>query len=659
MTLRRTPPHTAEQFPLVHDELALDEARRSISPELVLVTPELRASLLLADDADRADGAARDDGFSTSHDAPTAADARAATARRLRPRRVARAALLAACFFAGCALSAGAGEKVHELVEDPVPAAADPSEDANAGEPDRDDRAPLRREVDEAQTGEGKPEKEETLEEPEGVDEELDEVDPVEEQPDAETDELSDDEPENDEPPREDEEESTADPSGHEDEGESSAATAAAGTRAGAAATPNATERTRATAGKRKRARARSGEERGRSGRRTSAVPRALPPVRLAPEVTLPGARIAPLPDPTPRSRRLSIGFARLVNVAAREARADWALVLAALRTLSPERYGTLEPARVKRIARRVAAHPAPRRALTEVVGRPHAERALALADYNRAVGLEALVSGLRAAKRLLAARVATDPRVTVYDAGRKDVIAGRLDVRVLAVILYLAERHGQVTISSLITGHRTYSRPGVVSAHVPGRALDVSAIGGVSVFGNQRPGGVVWRAVRGLLLLPTEVQAQQVISLFDLGGASFALADHADHVHVGFGGIPERGWDWLRDLWQRAGARHGVPWRVLGAINKIESDFGRNMGPSSAGAVGWMQFMPATWEQWGTDADGSGVADPWDPDDAVFSAARYLEASGARSDLPRAVYAYNHADWYVRDVLTTASQLP
>ena len=151
-------------------------------------------------------------------------------------------------------------------------------------------------------------------------------------------------------------------------------------------------------------------------------------------------------------------------------------------------------------------------------------------------------MSGLRAAKRLLAARVATDPRVTVYDAGRKDVIAGRLDVRVLAVILYLAERHGQVTISSLITGHRTYSRPGVVSAHVPGRALDVSAIGGVSVFGNQRPGGVVSRAVRGLLLLPTEVQAQQVISLFDLGGASFALADHADHVHIGFGGMHERG---------------------------------------------------------------------------------------------------------------------
>ena len=44
-----------------------------------------------------------------------------------------------------------------------------------------------------------------------------------------------------------------------------------------------------------------------------------------------------------------------------------------------------------------------------------------------------------------------------------------------------------------------------------------------------------------------------------------------------------------LLGLWQQAGAQYGVPWQVLAAINKIESDFGRNMGPSSAGAIGWM----------------------------------------------------------------------
>jgi murein DD-endopeptidase MepM/ murein hydrolase activator NlpD len=115
---------------------------------------------------------------------------------------------------------------------------------------------------------------------------------------------------------------------------------------------------------------------------------------------------------------------------------------------------------------------------------------------------------------------------------------------------------------------------------------------------------------------------------------------------------------DQLRDLWQRAGAAYGVPWQVLGAINKIESNFGQNMGPSSAGAVGWMQFMPSTWERWGLDADGDGRANPWDPEDAVFAAARYLAAAGAQEDISRAIFAYNHAQWYVDDVLNLASQL-
>jgi murein DD-endopeptidase MepM/ murein hydrolase activator NlpD len=110
-----------------------------------------------------------------------------------------------------------------------------------------------------------------------------------------------------------------------------------------------------------------------------------------------------------------------------------------------------------------------------------------------------------------------------------------------------------------------------------------------------------------------------------------------------------------LNGLWHRAGGAYGIPWQVLAAINKIESNFGRNMGPSSAGAVGWMQFMPSTWLRWGTDATGDGIADPWDPEDAVFSAARYLAAAGAREDLYRGVFAYNHADWYVRDVLGLA----
>jgi murein DD-endopeptidase MepM/ murein hydrolase activator NlpD len=110
-----------------------------------------------------------------------------------------------------------------------------------------------------------------------------------------------------------------------------------------------------------------------------------------------------------------------------------------------------------------------------------------------------------------------------------------------------------------------------------------------------------------------------------------------------------------LRELWQRAGAAYGIPWNVLAAINKVESNFGQNMGPSSAGAIGWMQFMPSTWLRWGLDANGDGIADPWNATDAVYAAARYLAASGGQTDIARGVFSYNHADWYVQEVLDLA----
>ena len=119
---------------------------------------------------------------------------------------------------------------------------------------------------------------------------------------------------------------------------------------------------------------------------------------------------------------------------------------------------------------------------------------------------------------------------------------------------------------------------------------------------------------------------------------------------------VREASYEELQQLWLRAGAAYGIPWQVLAAINKIESNFGRNMGPSSAGAVGWMQFMPDTWLRWGTDGNGDGLADPWSPEDAVFSAARYLAAANGRTDISRAIFAYNHAQWYVDDVLQLAA---
>jgi hypothetical protein len=91
------------------------------------------------------------------------------------------------------------------------------------------------------------------------------------------------------------------------------------------------------------------------------------------------------------------------------------------------------------------------------------------------------------------------------------------------------------VTVSSLVSGHRLYARPGVISAHVSGHALDVSALGGTPIQGHQEPGGITERAVRDILFLPTEVMPRQVISLLGLGGASFPMADHYNHIHIGF----------------------------------------------------------------------------------------------------------------------------
>jgi cell wall-associated NlpC family hydrolase len=112
-----------------------------------------------------------------------------------------------------------------------------------------------------------------------------------------------------------------------------------------------------------------------------------------------------------------------------------------------------------------------------------------------------------------------------------------------------------------------------------------------------------------------------------------------------------------LRSIWQAAGNTYGIPWEVLAAINKVETNFGQNLGPSSAGAVGWMQFMPSTWARWGMDANGDGIADPNNPTDAIFSAARYLAGCGGQFDIARAVYCYNHATWYVNEVLGLAAQ--
>ena len=109
-----------------------------------------------------------------------------------------------------------------------------------------------------------------------------------------------------------------------------------------------------------------------------------------------------------------------------------------------------------------------------------------------------------------------------------------------------------------------------------------------------------------------------------------------------------------LLPIYQAAGIEYDVPWQVA-AINEIETDYGRNLSVSSAGAVGWMQFLPSTWKRYAVAATGNGVADPYNPVDAIFTAARYLAAAGASKNLSGAIFAYNHASWYVQSVLLRA----
>jgi murein DD-endopeptidase MepM/ murein hydrolase activator NlpD len=183
--------------------------------------------------------------------------------------------------------------------------------------------------------------------------------------------------------------------------------------------------------------------------------------------------------------------------------------------------------------------------------------------------------------------------------------------------------------------------------AHAKTQGKGVGTTGGAG--GPQKTGGTSGSEVRAKHRAPSPSDLTPSLPLA-LGGS---IAGASDFFVESFQ-IPP----FLLPIYQAAGTAYGIPWQVLAAINEVETDYGRDLSVSSAGAEGWMQFLPSTWTQYGVDANGDGFKDPYNPADAIFAAARYLRAAGGDTNVRAAVYSYNHSQAYVDTVMLRAQLL-
>jgi hypothetical protein len=139
--------------------------------------------------------------------------------------------------------------------------------------------------------------------------------------------------------------------------------------------------------------------------------------------------------------------------------------------------------------------------------------------------------------KETLARRVIADPRMDIYNCGRRDVQAGQIDRRVLATLAFLTASGLRPTVTSLKCGHSYYTKGGSVSAHSSGNAVDIAAINGIPIIGHQGPGSITEMTIRRLFNLQGIMKPNQIISLMTFEGANntISMGDHADHIHIGF----------------------------------------------------------------------------------------------------------------------------
>ena len=165
--------------------------------------------------------------------------------------------------------------------------------------------------------------------------------------------------------------------------------------------------------------------------------------------------------------------------------------------------------------------------------------------------------------KAALMQRVLADPKVSIYSCGRNDIQTGQIDRRILAVMEYLVAKGYRLTITSLKCGHSYLTSSGNVSAHSYGSAVDIAAVNGIPIIGHQGPGSITEAVIKDLLLLQGTMRPAQIISLMELGPPTFSMADHNDHIHVGYsfstsGNLQQLGEILKAEQWQRLIQRLG-----------------------------------------------------------------------------------------------------
>jgi hypothetical protein len=236
---------------------------------------------------------------------------------------------------------------------------------------------------------------------------------------------------------------------------------------------------------------------------------------------------------------------------------------------------------------------------------------------------------------------------------------------------LWESVARGELSVDYSLAGRM----PGVLGATLPaarGRAVEDLRVGAFASLGLGRAEGVVdLQQSRALGLATRRVVIVSAPKVSDSTLRADLTSVFGAHAHVRLlrppkvnqfvisayakAMIPSA---YLRLYRAAAMTCRGLPWTVLAAIGTVETGNGANTATSSKGAMGPMQFLPSTFVAYAVDGDGDGVANIMDPADAIYSAARYLCANGAGlggQALYSAIYAYNHADWYVREVIRLA----